>query len=86
MKKILVSGCANCPYLKVWRNENGELSSGECNHPSYYVNTELPTVRMGVEFFVVQCISPDGRNVSTANPQKHPHWCPLPNEDVKDNF
>ena len=34
MKKILVSGCANCPYFIAWNDGEGNgfasISSGEC--------------------------------------------------------
>lgn len=43
-KKLIVSGCANCPYLVVWNDgkENGwkSISSEECRHPSF--NKLLP--------------------------------------------
>ena len=77
MKKILVSGCANCPYFKVWKDETGKVSSGECEHPSFYVKADMPTTGMPLRVFY--CINETGR----LSPDGSPYWCPLPNEEVK---
>lgn len=74
MKKILVSGCANCPYLKIWKDENGNVSSGECEHPSLWVKADLPPA--GVPKRVFYIINETGR----LEPSGYPSWCPLPNE------
>lgn len=48
MKKILVSGCANCPYLTVWNDGDGEkepldrICSGDCRHPSFHKELGFP--------------------------------------------
>lgn len=48
MRKILVSGCANCPYLTVWDDGNEEkephdrICSGDCRHPSFHKELGFP--------------------------------------------
>lgn len=74
MKKILVSGCANCPYLKVYNNGDGKISSGECTHPSFYVKADLPIVGMMPREFLG--FNENGSLV----PNNMPIWCPLPDE------
>lgn len=74
MKKILVSGCVNCPYFKIWKDEGGTISSGECKHPSFYVQAGLPGT--GIPKRLFYCINETGR----LEPGGSPSWCPLPNE------
>lgn len=74
MKKILVSGCANCPYFEIWKDEEDNISSGECKHPSFYVKADLPIT--GIPKRLFYCINETGR----LEPGNFPIWCPLPND------
>lgn len=80
-KKIIVSGCANCPYLIVWNDgkENGidSVSSGECKHPSF--NKLLPGVHMNPSVFI--SYDTEGKADGTAKARSTPTWCPLPNDN-----
>lgn len=76
MKKILVSGCINCPYFKVWNDGEGKISHGECEHPSFYVKVHIPTI--GIPRRIFYCVNETGR----LEPGGIPNWCPLPNEPI----
>ena len=85
-KKIIVSGCANCPYLTVWNNGEGKgingIVHGSCNHPSW--NRELLSPVFDSEvFFQYEAENVDGErvdfsDVSRLKPDQTPQWCPLP--------
>lgn len=70
MKKLLISGCANCPYLNVWNDGLGNgvesITSGTCNHPSWHKELPKPKIEAAVlleqKEYKIGC----------------PHWCPLP--------
>ena len=80
-KKIIVSGCANCPYLIVWNDGKANcidsVSSGECKHPSF--NKLLPGVHMHPSVFI--SYDTEGKADGTANARSTPTWCPLPNDN-----
>lgn len=86
MKKIKISGCANCPYLSIYfyNSENGEphVSYGTCNHPSF--NKSLPGMPLGAANFVAfgcQTIDEDYSGTEPTAygvPDDTPKWCPLP--------
>ena len=87
MKKILVSGCANCPYFIVWNDGEGKgfesIKHGECRHPSFKIHRDLPAAIMSradfLEFDYKQADMP----VSNVKAHGIPRWCPLPNEEVR---
>ena len=89
MKKILVSGCANCPYLIV--RQDGEdkgiesINFGECRHPSFRIHKDLPAAIMGRAAFLEFDYTKDNKPVSNVKADGTPHWCPLPNEYVEYN-
>lgn len=80
-KKIIVSGCVNCPYLIVWNDgmDNGidSVTSGECRYLSF--NKLLPGVRMNPSVFI--SYDAEGKADGTANARSTPTWCPLPNDN-----
>ena len=80
MKKILVSGCANCPFVKIRLDKNGRNLSCECTHPSFAAVARFYTLTMGADFIVIRGINNAGADVSTMRPNYYPDWCPLPNE------
>lgn len=84
MKKILVSGCANCPYFIVWDNGEGKgfesIKHGECRHPSFRIHRDLPAAIMGKAAFLEFDVSKDDEPVSNVKASGTPPWCPLPNE------
>lgn len=86
MKKILVSGCANCPYLRVFDDgeDNGikSISHGECHHPSFKIHKALPAAMMIRSVFLEFDHTKDDDPVSNVKAYGVPHWCPLPNEPV----
>lgn len=90
MKKILVSGCANCPYLIVWQDgeNNGfdSISSGECRHPSFQIRRDLPATRMSRSVFLEDDHTQDDKPIISTKAYGTPRWCPLPNEEVDDNL
>jgi len=83
MKKILVSGCCNCPYLILWNDGEGNgmdsIKSGECRHPSF--NSQLPNpqflspviFKYDSEIFPLQ--------VESVKANATPTWCPLPENE-----
>lgn len=79
-KKIIVSGCANCPYLIIWNDGLGNgldsITTGECRHPSF--NKELPGTRMSPIFIGYDA---DGKADGTAIAYASPDWCPLDDRD-----
>lgn len=83
MKKILVSGCANCPYLIVWNDgENNGFESivrGECRHPSFQIKRDLPPATMDPVVFLDH-LYPKGEERIFLNAGRTPGWCPLPTE------
>ena len=80
MKKILVSGCANCPYLRVFNDGSDDgfnsIVRGECTHPSFKIHRDLPVAMMSAGEFLIY----KNEDATTVNPQGHPCWCPLPEE------
>ena len=84
MKKILVSGCANCPYLRVYDNGSNQgfnsISHGECAHPSFVIKRDLPSAMVLTVEFLASGSGSDYNNITNVNPQGHPDWCPLPDE------
>jgi hypothetical protein len=87
-KKIIVSGCANCPYLTVWNDGKGNsydsICSGSCNHPSF--NKELLTPHMCPTVFFqysIETVGSDERQgeVVETKPGVTPTWCPLPDNN-----
>lgn len=80
MKKILVSGCINCPYLTVYNNgqENGidSISSGEYKHPSFHKELLNPIINSTV--FIEYTVGEPALAIS--GKIKTPDWCPLPND------
>jgi hypothetical protein len=66
-KIITVSGCANCPFLQVWNDENGNLLCGTCTHNSF--NKELGEPQINIEVLT------DGNGYN--KPTGMPEWCPL---------
>lgn len=90
MKKILVSGCANCPYLIVWQDGEDKgfesIKHGECRHPSFRIHKDLPAAIMSRAAFLEFDYTKDNEPVSNVKACGTPRWCPLPNEDVEDNL
>ena len=84
MKKILVSGCANCPYLIVWKDGEGKgfesIRRGECRHPSFQFHRELPAAMMSRSEFLEFDHTKDNEPVSSVKAYGAPYWCPLPDE------
>lgn len=86
MRKINVSGCANCPYMLVnFDNSSLEpihISSGTCTHPSF--NKSLPQMRIGPANLIEYEYRNQGDDFSGTeetgygNPNETPQWCPLP--------
>lgn len=86
MKKIIVSGCSNCPFLIVWNDGEGNgmdsICSGSCTHPS--LNKELPQPRFPSTVFLryeVESVDDerlDASKVFDVRPSGTPDWCPLP--------
>lgn len=66
MRKIVVSGCSNCPYI-VFQKEKDNFTTGVCRHPSFCVSQDaiLPSIELD------ECIPPGAT----------PSWCPLPIDD-----
>lgn len=81
MKKILVSGCVNCPYLTIWY-DGGEdinyISRGICNHPSFPKSLQPPTIGCNV----LLSYNPNTGEIDGIHPNRTPDWCPL-SDDVK---
>ena len=87
MKKIIISGCCNCPYLTVWNDGTSKgkesIVQGSCNHPSF--NKELLTPYFSSTiFFKYQTENTAGERVDFSDvyclkPNGMPEWCPLPN-------
>ena len=79
-KKIIVSGCVNCPYLQIWNDGQGNgidsIKSGQCKHPSF--NKELPGVYMNSTVFISYDL--EGKADGKANSPDTTTWCPLPND------
>ena len=77
MKKIIVSGCCNCPYLTLWNNGEGNgidsITTGDCSHPSF--NKQLFPPKFNCT--VVLYYDTEGKAKNT-NADKTPEWCPLP--------
>ncbi|MCX4301698.1 MAG: hypothetical protein OSJ35_05650 [Alistipes sp.] len=86
MRKILVSGCANCPYLTVWNDGNEEkephdrICSGDCRHPSFHKELGFPHFNREV-FLPDTEIPTSDTKVRLVDPAGTPDWCPLPKED-----
>jgi hypothetical protein len=87
-RKIIVSGCANCPYLTVWNDGEGNginsISSGDCRHPSFNKECSPPRFPPTV-FFQYTEENVDGERLNYSNvfgtkPAGIPDWCPLPND------
>lgn len=80
MKKILVSGCANCPYLNIWNNGEGNgvdsITGGDCSHPSF--SNQLMRPRMTGNVFLH--FDPRDDKVCGTKVGGTPDWCPLPHE------
>ena len=69
-KIITVSGCSNCPYLKVW-NDGEKKVSGSCSHYSW--NKEL-----GEPYMDIKELQREYKGgVMVNNPVGIPEWCPL---------
>ena len=88
-KKIIVSGCSNCPYLQVGRNgENDGLKSivvGTCKHPSFNRELISPYFHSSI-FFQYQSVDTDGNRVDYSDVHSlrasgTPNWCPLPSDN-----
>ena len=84
MKKILVSGCANCPYLRVFDDGAGNgydsIVHGECTHPSFKIRTELPGAMVTPTEFLAYGSGAECNKITNVKPQGTPPWCPLPEE------
>ena len=85
-KKIIVSGCANCPYLTVWNDGQGNgydsICTGTCKHPSFNKELLTPQMRSTVFFqYSMEVVNSDERHgeVVSTKPGNTPDWCPLPN-------
>ncbi len=80
-KKIIVSGCSNCPYLIVWNDGEGNgqesITKGECRHPSYH--NELPNPLFDAPVFLHYAIS--GHKVTGVKATGRPESCPLPDDN-----
>ncbi len=54
MKQILVSGCANCPYLTIYSDGADEgidsIIHGECKHPSFNTPDWCPLPNLNSNF------------------------------------
>ena len=84
-KKIIVSGCSNCPYLIVWNDGNGNgidsITRGTCNHPSYH--KELPKPEFFASVFLHYEV--DGsEKVSGLKARDTYSGCPLPDDITND--
>lgn len=84
MKKILVSGCANCPYFIAWNDGEGNgfasISSGECCHPSFQIRKDLPATIMSRSVFLEEDLTKDDNPIIGVKANGIPCWCPLPEE------
>ena len=90
-RKIIVSGCSNCPYLTAWNNGEGNgiesIVSGSCGHPSFnnqLLNPHFPST----VFFQYKMEDTDGNRVDFSDvhelkPNGLPKWCPLPIDEQK---
>ena len=86
MRKIIVSGCASCPYFTAWNNGEGNgvdsIVAGSCSHPQF--NRELLKPQFGsTVFFKYEVENTQGERVNFSNvhavkPNATPAWCPLP--------
>lgn len=91
MRKIAVSGCANCPYLTVHYNNSrldNQIVFGSCKHPSF--NNHLPEMRIGPTKFIeyeATTIDDDYSGeepTGYGSPDTTPKWCPLPFDNETD--
>jgi len=85
MKKILVSGCINCPFLQVWNDGQGNgidsITSGQCNHPSFHKELLKPKMSPNVFISYIPNSDSDIKNEWVDQGKiKTPDWCPLPND------
>ena len=87
-KKIIVSGCSNCPYLTVWNDGEGNgvdsVTSGSCGHQSF--NKELLTPKISATLLFqydheyITGERAEDSKVYAVKPGTTPDWCPLPND------
>jgi len=85
MKKIIVAGCANCPYLQLWNDGTGKgiesLSTAQCKHPVW--NRELLHPSFDSDWILIREVKlVDGKavngDIQDINATYTPKWCPLP--------
>lgn len=78
-KKIIVTGCFNCPFLTVWYNDNSQgldgISSGSCKHPS--ISKQLEEIIIDADTFLYYDQQMAGARGARAD--FHPA-CPLAND------
>lgn len=79
MKKILVSGCANCPYLTLWNDGKGNgaesLVHGTCKYSGW--SKELPNPSFEVNGRLILAVVKDNEIFSEIDATYTPKWCPL---------
>ena len=84
MKKILVSGCANCPYLIIWNNGDeskdpiDRICYGECTHSSFNKELNRPIISREVFLPNVKPFAGPTSELRRMSPSGIPEWCPLP--------
>jgi PHP family Zn ribbon phosphoesterase len=85
-RKIIISGCSNCPYLTVWNNgeEKGieSIVYGSCEHPSFDKELLKPRFKSTI-FFKYEIEDTERNRIDMSNvaetiPDGMPTWCPLP--------
>lgn len=67
MKKIRVSGCANCPYMRMRSVKDGNYEAN-CLHPSFSDNPLCHT-------------PPVSEYLDITKFRRTPDWCPLDNDN-----